>query len=263
MSNADATTPEKDIEKRIVDTFAAIENEYLDSVRQAYNLGFGDVAKVGSCVLVALRNGNKLILANLGDCRAVLGSTSPSPVQGATSSLVATTLTHDHNAREELEAIKLAQDHPGESDIIICKNPHACYVKGRLQLTRALGDAYLKYKEFNAPSGLHRSYGRHIKEPFTPPYVSHTPEIHNYTLGPTDKFVILASDGLWDYLSPQEAVAIVEKSSTSEAALHLVYAALEKAAVSRNLTMEQLLALPQGNKRRSVHDDTTVVVYYL
>lgn len=254
------TSLERSIEACIVDTFASIENEYLDSIRQAFNLGFGEVAKVGSCVLVALRKGNNLILANLGDCRAVLGSASSSQ---ASAPLVATTLTHDHNAREKLEAIKLMQEHPGESDIIMCHSSHACYVKGRLQLTRALGDAYLKHKEFNAPSGMPRSYGRHIKEPFTPPYVSHIPEVHNYTVGPADKFVILASDGLWDFLTPQEAVAIVEKSSEDDAASKLVYAALENAAIKRNLSLEQLLSLPQGRSRRSVHDDTTVVVYYL
>ena len=88
---------------------------------------------------------------------------------------------------------------------MVCKNPHACYVKGRLQLTRALGDAYLKYPEFNAPAGSHRSRGRRIPDPFTPPYVKSTPDIVHINIGKDDKFCVLATDGLWDFLSDQEA----------------------------------------------------------
>ena len=37
--------------------------------------GFGNVSSVGSCVLLALHyNHGKLVLANCGDCRAILGS---------------------------------------------------------------------------------------------------------------------------------------------------------------------------------------------
>ena len=69
----------------------------------------------------------------------------------------ATRLTSDHNARIPLEYLKLLKEHPGETDIVKCKNPHACYVKGRLQLTRSLGDIYLKYADFNGKENSHRS----------------------------------------------------------------------------------------------------------
>ena len=37
-------------------------------------LGFGNVSSVGSCVLLALNYNHKLVLANCGDCRAILGT---------------------------------------------------------------------------------------------------------------------------------------------------------------------------------------------
>jgi len=122
-------------------------------VRAAYKLGFGSVASVGCCALVAIIKGSDLVVANCGDCRAVIGH------QGAESDKVtAVTVTRDHNCRMPIEQMKLKREHPGEEDAFVCKpnNPDACYVKGRLQLTRSIGDIYLKYNEFNALPGLHR-----------------------------------------------------------------------------------------------------------
>ena len=35
-------------------------------------MGFGDVAKVGSCALVAIVKDNEVITANAGDCRGII-----------------------------------------------------------------------------------------------------------------------------------------------------------------------------------------------
>lgn len=40
--------------------------------KQAYNAGFPDVARVGSCALVALVHNNKVYSANIGDCKGVI-----------------------------------------------------------------------------------------------------------------------------------------------------------------------------------------------
>lgn len=41
------------------------------------------------------------------------------------------------------------------------------------------------------------------------PYVSHLPEIYRYKVSSSDKFLILACDGLWDVLSNQDAVDFI------------------------------------------------------
>lgn len=246
------------IDDSILSSFNDIENEYIKGIKQAYAYGYGEVAKVGCCALIAIVNDNNLTIANCGDCRAVLGS-------NINSNTVATRLSRDHNARMSLEQINLQTLHPNEDDIVKCKNPHACYVKGRLQLTRALGDLYLKYSSFNAPSGLPRVRGRHIPEPFTPPYVSPIPEINHFELDSNDKFIILATDGVWDFLTDAEAVKIVAAcgKDESQAANALVNATLERASLECGMTKIELMALPAGRKRRSRHDDTTAIVIYL
>ena len=63
-----------------------------------------------SCVLVALTKRDRLVVANCGDCRAVLGSkllpskdTSTKGSAAATDKYVCTRLSSDHNAREPSE----------------------------------------------------------------------------------------------------------------------------------------------------------------
>lgn len=142
------------IDKLVTESFLEFDNSYANNVRQPYAMGYGAVASVGSCVLLAFRNApmNKLIIANLGDCQAVLGSKSDTSPQ-----YIGQAVTNEHNARIPAEKALLEKEHPNEANIVVCKNPHACYVKGRLQLTGALGDLYLKRAEFNAPAKGHRS----------------------------------------------------------------------------------------------------------
>ena len=182
------------IDTKLVNSFQAVEDAVIDRVRPSFRIGFGETAKVGSCVLLAMHKGDRLIIANSGDCRAILGSypssithdqqqpvsnqsnslnswmrvfsrssnassTTQESISGSTPAqrMYSTRISRDHNCRVTLEQLRLYQDHGPESNLYVCKNPHACYVKGRLQLTRSLGDVYLKYPEFNGSAGGHRS----------------------------------------------------------------------------------------------------------
>lgn len=85
--------------------------------------------------------------------------------------------------------------------------------------------------------------------------------------------MVLGSDGLWDYLSDQEAVDIVAEYvsakaavaadlSSEEAAQRLVDRALAIAAEQSGMTAAELRELRPGRARRSRHDDTTAVVVF-
>lgn len=244
------------------DAFNRVERQYMEDVKSSFNHGFGEVAKVGCCATLAVRFGDYLTIANTGDCRAVLGTSTN---DDDNDNILGIRLTSDHNAREALEDYRLRMEHPNENNIIVCKSSTACYVKGRLQLTRALGDAYLKMSSFNAPSGKHRSWGRHIAQPYTPPYVDSRPQLHRVTLNSKDKFLILATDGVWDFLSDQEATDVVKIAiqNDEDPALALREKALLVAALESGMSIEELRTLPPGRARRSRHDDTTALVLIL
>lgn len=54
-------------------------------------------------------------------------------------------------------------------------------------------------------------YGEEVIAPyyFTPPYLTAKPEITHHSLTSRDKFLIIASDGLWDMITPLQAVKLV------------------------------------------------------
>lgn len=79
---------------------------------------------------------------------------------------------------------------------------------GPFQISRSIGDVYLKKAEFNREP-LYTKY--RIREPFKKPILSGEPSITEHEIQPQDQFLIFASDGLWEQLSNQEAVDIVQK----------------------------------------------------
>lgn len=263
-----ASTPEQ-ISFAMTRAFLRVEREYLYQVKTAFDVGFGDVARTGSCAIIAMVRDDALFVANAGDCRAVLGRRVQSEKEPNLQAMEAVALSNDHNAREPIEQAKLRALHPLEEDIIRCKRESSCYVKGRLQPTRSLGDAYLKYSEFNGTPGSHRSSGRYLPPPYTPPYITAKPEVQHHSIDRArDEFLIIGSDGLWDYLSNEEAVRIVsaaafEKNDRDAACDDLVRTVLERAAVASNMDYDGIKALMPGRTRRSRHDDVTCLVIYL
>jgi pyruvate dehydrogenase phosphatase len=154
---------------------------------------------MGSCALIAVVSGNKCFVANAGDCKAVMLSADESGKMQAKS--ISTTFS----ANKKYEQERLKKSFPGEKDIFICKSAKACYVKGGLMPSRAFGDLRLKMKQFNFhnfPPNV--DYRRPIPQ-FTGPYIDHRPEIKTFEITSSDKFLVLASDGLWDEIKRRES----------------------------------------------------------
>ena len=101
-----------------------------------------------------------------------------------------------------------------------------------LQLTRCLGDFMLKSKQFIEDIPLLHRY----QKSFHPPYITSTPEIYAMEMTPRDKFIVMASDGVWDELENEVVVEIVEealtKGHTMESAANLVVEACLSHAAS-------------------------------
>ncbi|XP_072994498.1 probable protein phosphatase 2C 60 [Typha latifolia] len=211
------------------------------------------LAAVGSCCLVGIISGGMLYVANVGDSRVVLGRQVK-----ATGEVLAVQLSAEHNAGIESVRKELQAMHPDDSKIVVLKH-NVWRVKGLIQVSRSIGDAYLKKAEFNREP-LYAKF--RVREPFGKPILSGEPSISVQPLQPHDQFLIFASDGLWEHLSNQEAVDIVHNSPRSGSARRLVKAAMQEAAKKREMRYSDLKKIDRG-VRRHFHDDITVIVVFL
>ncbi|XP_077231115.1 putative protein phosphatase 2C 60 [Tasmannia lanceolata] len=211
------------------------------------------IAAVGSCCLVGVICNGTLYIANVGDSRAVLGR-----LVKATGEVLAVQLSAEHNAAIESVRQELFSLHPDDSQIVVLKH-NVWRVKGLIQVSRSIGDVYLKKSEFNREP-LYSKF--RLREPFRRPILSSEPSISVHPLQPHDQFLIFASDGLWEHLSNQEAVNIVQNNPRNGSARRLVKAALQEAAKKREMRYSDLKKIDRG-VRRHFHDDITVIVVFL
>lgn len=83
------------------------------------------------------------------------------------------------------------------------------------------------------------------------PYITCEPFLHHHKLGPQDQFLILSSDGLYQYLSNEEAVAHVEwfleKFPDGDPAQNLIEELLFRAA-KKNGRLNFIAVLIQGSQ---------------
>lgn len=232
--------------------FKETEDKFFEIVRKSWLLK-PQIAAVGSCCLVGVVWGSKLYIASLGDSRAVLASYSRD-----TGSVEATQISTEHNASFEAVRQELRAEHPDDSQIVV--NKHGVWrVKGLIQVSRSIGDIYLKKAEYNREPLIARF---RLPEPLKRPVMSAVPECNVITLTPQHEFIIFASDGLWEHLSNQEAVDIVHNHPRAGIARRLIKAALQEAAKKREMRYSDLKRIERGI-RRHFHDDITVVVVYL
>ncbi|XP_073011032.1 probable protein phosphatase 2C 27 isoform X1 [Typha latifolia] len=125
----------------------------------------------GTTALTAMIFGRSLLVANAGDCRAVLSRLG-----------IAVEMSKDHRPccireRKRIESLGGYVDDG--------------YLNGLLGVSRALGDWHLEgMKEIGDPGGP----------------LSAEPELKLVTLTKDDEFLLIASDGFWDVFSNQNAV---------------------------------------------------------
>ncbi|KAL1823519.1 hypothetical protein ACET3Z_010297 [Daucus carota] len=211
------------------------------------------LATVGSCCLTGVICNRTLYIANLGDSRAVLGR-----LVRETGEVLAVQLSAEHNASIESVRQELHSQHPDDPDIVVLRN-NVWRVKGLIQVSRSIGDVYLKRAEFNREPLCARF---RLPQPITRPILSSDPEISVHELEPHDLFLIFASDGLWEQLNNQEAVDIVRNNPHTGSARRLVKSAMQKAANKRELQYSDIKGVERGI-RRHFHDDITAVVVFL
>lgn len=146
----------------------------------------GEITTGGTTALVLALAGDEVIVANVGDCKALLSS------KGAPEAL-----SEAHNPpvdsekrRFESAGVECFSDHIGGSDINVC---------------RTIGDYDL------GPPLKWREPASGPKEPDAPmvrpsgPLIC-DPEISVHKIDPIDEFIVIATDGLYDYYTPESSV---------------------------------------------------------
>ncbi|KAK9712878.1 hypothetical protein K7432_006854 [Basidiobolus ranarum] len=232
----------------------------------------------GSCAIVGYVDTRTmdLYVANTGDSRAVIGTLGD---DGKWSSLEMS-IDQDTSNRKERE--RLHKEHPGEEKTVISRER----VLGSLAPTRAFGDSRYKWNARTQLAVRDNFFPRMRSPPphyHTPPYVTATPEIRHRRLTSQDKFLVLASDGLYDMLSNEEIVFLVgtylrkrnseptiqeQKSHSSKkskwaytdenAATHLIRNAL---GGSSRKELSKMLSV-EAPSSRNLRDDITVTVIF-
>ncbi|XP_025744834.1 pyruvate dehydrogenase [acetyl-transferring]-phosphatase 2, mitochondrial [Callorhinus ursinus] len=166
------------------------------------------VAFSGATACMAHVDGVHLHVANAGDCRAILG------VQEDNGMWSCLPLTCDHNAWNPAELARLKREHPESEDRTVIVDHR---LLGVLMPCRAFGDVQLKWSKDLQHSVLERGFDTEAlniyqftpPHYYTPPYLTAEPEVTYHRLRPQDKFLVLASDGLWDVLGNEEVVRLV------------------------------------------------------
>ena len=141
----------------------------------------GKVPTGGTTLLIVLLTDEYIYTANVGDCKAVLSS------RGAPEAL-----TEAHNPpiqsekqRFEAAGVPCFADHIGGSDINVC---------------RTLGDydlgEPLKWRCFGDTGNESQACGP----------LSSQPEISKHRIEEIDEFLVAATDGVWDYYTPESSV---------------------------------------------------------
>ncbi|GLJ11015.1 hypothetical protein SUGI_0140420 [Cryptomeria japonica] len=155
----------------------------------------------GTTAVTVIKQDQDLVIANVGDSRAILGTLSDD------NKLMAVQLTRDlkPNVPQEAERIRLCRGRVFSSE----DEPEVYRVwlpnddSPGLAMARAFGDFCLK------------DFG-----------VIAVPEITYRHLTSRDQFVVLATDGVWDVLTNEEVVRIVSSAPREEAAKVVVQRAV-------------------------------------
>ncbi|VDN50169.1 unnamed protein product [Dracunculus medinensis] len=195
----DTATMMKVIENAFLAMDDDISNDALPDTNGNISRNRVKIAVSGSCGIVAHLRKNHLHVANVGDSVAILGTLKNGHIAPQLLSKL-----HSCDNTDEIKRVRSA--HPiSESETILRSDR----LLGELYPLRAFGDVRYKWPlklqkiilapfDIDVPNGLQ-----------TPPYLTALPEVFYHRLTSDDQFLILASDGLWEWLDPDTVVRLV------------------------------------------------------
>jgi len=171
------------IHQIISDTFIMVNNMLVSN--EEINSLFS-----GSTCVSVIYTPQRLIVPNIGDSRAVLGRFDKN-----TGKYKAIELSRDHKPTEKDEAKRIYENN------------------GRIQPFTEdgefVGPQRVWIKEEEVPGlAMTRSFGDRVAATVG---VMSEPEIKEFDFDENDKYMIIASDGIWEFISSQECIDIIQK----------------------------------------------------
>ena len=252
----EASAAEESIKDQLKESFVDLDNDIseaaLDAVKQV-GVGYSltDVmeqhilrAVTGACVNALLLYGRNVFVANTGDCRSVLGRKEG-------NNWVPVPLSTDHAYSNQDEVDRITREHPGEMYTLFTHKR----LLGGLMPFRSFGDVSYKWKQEH----LNIIYQEVQPGYYTPPYLTAEPEVSHHELGKNDKFVVIASDGLWERLSNEQVVNAVGDKLDQPNGDNIATAVLRQALGEDDDKVYKLLSLTPP-KSRYFRDDITIII---
>ena len=171
------------IHQIITETFLLVNNMLVS------NENINSLFSGSTCVSV-IYTPQRLIVPNIGDSRAVLGR-----FDKTTGKYKAIELSRDHKPTEKDEAKRIYEN------------------DGRIQPFTEdgefVGPQRVWIKEEEVPGlAMTRSFGDRVAASVG---VISEPEIKEFDFDENDKYMIIASDGIWEFISSQECIDIIQK----------------------------------------------------
>ena len=171
--------------------YNAIKNSFLQTEYQLNNNSKIDINFSGSTCISLLFCKNQIITANLGDSRAIKGQYIENNKKWTYE-----ILSKDHKPEDREESLRIKKNNGNIHPYLTEDNEY-------------VGPQRVWTKDKNIPGlAMSRSFGDKIFESVG---VISIPNILFFRHKLIDKFIVIASDGLWMYLSNQEVVKIVGK----------------------------------------------------
>jgi pyruvate dehydrogenase phosphatase len=209
QSTADASLSPEVFDAAIKKAFVKLDDDVMngaEAAAKAENLLLATTASrlapayAGSCALLALYDPESRLfrLACTGDSRGVLGR------ERSNGTWETIPLSDDQTCYNTSEVLRLQQQHPNEPDMI---------QKGRvlgMAITRGFGDGRWKWDAETQELMKDKFCGESLRPNLhSPPYLTAEPVVSTIEIQPGHDFVILASDGLWDHMTNEQAVDLV------------------------------------------------------
>lgn len=134
------------------------------------------------------------------------------------NSWLAKKLTLEHNTYNQAEVERILKEHPYNESTTVIRMER---LLGQLAPLRSLGDFRYKWSKELMENVVSKHLGTHMVPPnyHTPPYLTAKPEVTYHKLTARDKFLVIASDGLWDIISPLQVVRLVGEHMSGKVTL--------------------------------------------